>query len=90
VDSVHGSWTSTGCGPLWTDHHGQPQSLTVLGRAAAPGHSSPPEVAQRGEGCTGSPSLASPGRGRSEALGAGNTWAHREEKESGERCGGEQ
>jgi hypothetical protein len=64
MDSVHGSWTSTRRGPRWTDHHGRPQSSTELGRAAALGHSGSPEVAQRGEGCTGSPSRASSGRGR--------------------------
>jgi hypothetical protein len=64
VDSVHGSGTSAGRGPRWTNHHGQPQSSTELGQAAAPGHGGSPEVAQRGEGCTGSPSRASPGRGR--------------------------
>jgi hypothetical protein len=31
---------------------------------AASGHGGLPEVAQRGEGCTGSPSRASPRRGR--------------------------
>jgi hypothetical protein len=64
VDSVHGSWTSIGRGPRWTDHHGQPQSSTELARAAASGHGCPPEVAQWGEGCVGSPSRASPARGR--------------------------
>jgi hypothetical protein len=35
VDSVHGSWTITGHGPQWTDHHGRPQSSTELGRSRA-------------------------------------------------------
>jgi hypothetical protein len=98
VDSVHGSWTSAGRGPRWTDHHGRPQSSTELGRAVALELDGPPEVAQRGEGCTGSPSQASPRRGQrrarhseetvKEALSACRAWAQREEKESGERCGG--
>jgi hypothetical protein len=36
--------------------------LPELGLAAGPGHGSPLAVAQQKEGCTGSPSRASPGR----------------------------
>jgi hypothetical protein len=49
VDSVHGSWTNAGHGPRWTDHLGQPQTSTELGRVAAPRHGGPPEVACNGE-----------------------------------------
>jgi hypothetical protein len=55
------------CTPMWTKFYsckkwvlqgGTPE----LGLVAAPGHGSLPDVAQRGEGCTGSPPRASPGR----------------------------
>jgi hypothetical protein len=38
VDSVHGSWTSAGRGPLWTGHHGWPWKSPELGLVAASGH----------------------------------------------------
>jgi hypothetical protein len=43
----------------WPAEGGSPE----LGLAAAPGHGGSLVVAQRGEGCTGSPSRASLGRG---------------------------
>jgi hypothetical protein len=62
-------WTqSTICGPLrhrftvdrpWPAEGGSPE----LSLATALGHGGSPEVAQRGEGCTGSPFRASPGHG---------------------------
>jgi hypothetical protein len=81
VDLVHGSWTSAGHSPRWTDHHGG----GTTGRGV------------HGEsisGLTGSLAAARwPGDGGEEtveeALDAGGAWAWREEKESGERCGGE-
>jgi hypothetical protein len=37
IDSVHGSWSSTGHGLWWTDHRGWPQSSTELSRVATSG-----------------------------------------------------
>jgi hypothetical protein len=57
-------------GPVHGMVHGGPTTMAghraqqKLGRAAASGHGGSPEVAQLGEGCTGSPSRASLGRGR--------------------------
>jgi hypothetical protein len=63
MDSVHHPWTTKGAGPWWTGPCPVEGASPELSLAAALGHSSSPVVAQRKEGCTGSPSWASPGRG---------------------------
>jgi hypothetical protein len=52
VDSVHGSWTSAGCGPCWTGHHGRPWSSSELGLAAALSHGGLPRGGDNEEGTT--------------------------------------
>jgi hypothetical protein len=58
---ARGPWAAPVRGGLG---HGRPKGLIELGLVAAPGHDGSPAVAQRKEGCTGSPCRASPGHGR--------------------------
>jgi hypothetical protein len=52
--------------PRWTLDRGSAMASPELGLTAALGHSSSPTMAQRRERSTGSPSMASPGRGAME------------------------
>jgi hypothetical protein len=64
VDSVHHPWTAEGTGPRWTGPWPAEGGSLELGLAAAPGHGGSSAVVQQEEGCTGSPSRASPSHGR--------------------------
>jgi hypothetical protein len=69
MDSVHGSGTSAGRGPWWTNHHGWPWSIMEFGVVAAPGHGCLPRGGEK-EGGTGIQLCQIPRHGRRRGGGA--------------------
>jgi hypothetical protein len=70
MDSIHGSWTSAGCGPWWTGHHGRSWCSPELGLAVALGHGGLPQGGEKKEGVTGSLFWLVPRLGRRRGGGA--------------------
>jgi hypothetical protein len=89
VDLVHHPWTTEGAGSQWTGHGRLKGGSPELSLVAALGHGGPTAVAQRKEGCMGSPSRASPGRGRrcSDRATAVKKWQRRRSVRVALGCG---